>query len=229
MVESSTLAKNQAKRRRRVMSAAMTLAADGGFEHVQMRDVAAEADVALGTLYRYFPSKEYLLVSVLLELVDGLRAGLEQAPVAGDTPRERVVYVLRRAVGFHPDRDALGALIRALASANPEVADLVREINHKMTDVIVGAMYADGTEPSARDLQVARVLQLAWLSAVFGWINGVEDKSKVIEDLETAASLLMDPPPKPRRSGGSGNGHRSSSPPKRPEPPEAHEQGGKPR
>ncbi|MBX7160142.1 MAG: TetR family transcriptional regulator [Acidimicrobiia bacterium] len=198
MVESSTLAKNQAKRRRRVMSAAMSLAADGGFENVQMRDVAAEADVALGTLYRYFPSKEYLLVSVLLELVDGLRVSLEQAPAVGDSPRDRVVDILRRAVSFHPDRDAFGALIRALASANPDIADLVREINHKMTTVIVGAMYADETEPTARDLQVARVLQLTWLSAVFGWINGVEDQSKVIEDLETAASLLMDPPPRSR-------------------------------
>lgn len=220
MVESSTLAKNQAKRRRRVMSAAMSLAANGGYENVQMRDVASEADVALGTLYRYFPSKEYLLVSVLLELVEDLRSGLEHAPVAGDTPRERVVYVLRRAVGFHPDRDAFGALIRALASANPDVADLVREINHKMTEVIVDAMYADGTEPSARDLQVARVLQLTWLSAVFGWINGIEDQSKVIEDLETAASLLMDPRPKGSRSRGRGNGHSRSMPPNRRKPPE---------
>lgn len=207
MVESSTLAKNQAKRRRRVMAAAMSLATRGGFESVQMRDVAAEADVALGTLYRYFPSKEHLLVSVLVEFVDGLQASLEQAPVAGDTPRERVVDVLRRAVAFHPDRDALGALIRALASANPDVADLVREINQKMTVVIVGAMHVDGTEPSDRDLQVARVLQLTWLSAVFGWINGVEDQSKVIEDLETAASLLMDPPP---RSGPSANGAKTT-------------------
>lgn len=193
MVESSTLAKNQAKRRQRVMSAAMGLAASGGFEAVQMRDVASEADVALGTLYRYFPSKEHLLVSVLVELVDALRTGIEAEPVEGDTPSERVVCVLRRAVEFHPDRDALGALIKALASANPDVAALVREINQKMTAVIVGAMYPEGGAPSPRDLQVARVLQLTWLSAVFGWINGVEDESKVIEDLEVATDLLMGP------------------------------------
>lgn len=207
MVESSTLAKNQAERRRRVMAAAMALAANGGFESVQMRDVAAEADVALGTLYRYFPSKEHLLVSVLDEFVDGLSASLEQAPVSGETARERVVDALRRAVGFSPDRDAFGALIRALAAAHPDVADLVREINRKMTAVIVGAMHVDGTEPSERDLQIARVLQLTWLSAALGWINGVEDHSKVIEDLETAASLLMDPPP---RSGPPRNGATTS-------------------
>lgn len=210
MVESSTLAKNQAKRRQRVMSAAMSLAANGGFEAVQMRDVASEADVALGTLYRYFPSKEHLLVSVLVELVDALQSGIEEEPVEGGTPTERVVGVLRRAVGFHPDRDALGALIKALASANPDVAELVREINQKMTGVIVGAMHPDGEDPSERDLQVARVLQLTWLSAVFGWINGVEDESKVIEDLEVAASLLMGPSAgAPAAAAGSGNGAKA--------------------
>jgi len=192
MVE-SVLAKNQAKRRRRVMSAAMHLAANGGFDAVQMRDVAAEADVALGTLYRYFPSKEFLLVSVLIELVDGLRLSLAETPITGDTPVDRVTSVMRRAVGFHPDRDVFGALIRALASSNPHVADLVREINVKVTEIFTRAMYPDGSEPSERDLQVARVLQLTWLSAVLGWVNGVEEQSKVIEDLETAARLLMEP------------------------------------
>ena len=45
----------------------IALAAKGGFEQVQMRAVAERADVALGTLYRYFPSKIHLLVSVLAE------------------------------------------------------------------------------------------------------------------------------------------------------------------
>ncbi len=55
----------QRERRRRILDAAMALASKGGFEQMQMRAVAERADVALGTLYRYFPSKIHLLVSVL--------------------------------------------------------------------------------------------------------------------------------------------------------------------
>ena len=55
----------QRERRRRILDAATALAAKGGFEQMQMRAVAERADVALGTLYRYFPSKIHLLVSVL--------------------------------------------------------------------------------------------------------------------------------------------------------------------
>ena len=55
----------QRDRRKRILDATITLAAQGGFDAVQMRGVAEQADVALGTLYRYFPSKIHLLVSAL--------------------------------------------------------------------------------------------------------------------------------------------------------------------
>ena len=55
----------QRERRRRILDATIALASKGGFDAVQMRAVAERADVALGTLYRYFPSKIHLLVSAL--------------------------------------------------------------------------------------------------------------------------------------------------------------------
>ena len=55
----------QRDRRKRILDATIALASKGGFDAVQMRAVAEQADVALGTLYRYFPSKIHLLVSAL--------------------------------------------------------------------------------------------------------------------------------------------------------------------
>ena len=55
----------QRDRRKRILDATIALASQGGFDAVQMRAVAEQADVALGTLYRYFPSKIHLLVSAL--------------------------------------------------------------------------------------------------------------------------------------------------------------------
>src|ERR1035438_6487256 len=53
----------QRDRRKRILDATLALASKGGYEAVQMRTVAERANVALGTLYRYFPSKTHLLVS----------------------------------------------------------------------------------------------------------------------------------------------------------------------
>ncbi|TML66926.1 MAG: helix-turn-helix transcriptional regulator, partial [Actinobacteria bacterium] len=65
---SETLTPNQAARRDRVLDAALVLAAEGGYDAVQMRDVATRAQVALGTIYRYFASKDHLLAECQLEV-----------------------------------------------------------------------------------------------------------------------------------------------------------------
>ena len=86
----------QRERRRRILDAATALAAKGGFEQVQMRAVAVRADVALGTLYRYFPSKIHLLVSVLGLQFEQAAESAARRPVPGDTAADRVMLVLGR-------------------------------------------------------------------------------------------------------------------------------------
>ena len=54
----------------------MSLAAEGGYDAVQMRDVAATAQVALGTIYRYFASKDHLLAATLVEWTKDLQRRL---------------------------------------------------------------------------------------------------------------------------------------------------------
>src|SRR3954467_3667399 len=95
--QEGALAKSQAARRRRVLDATLQLAAEGGFDAVQMRDVAAAADVALGTVYRDFASKERLLLEAMAEQQADLRSYLDTHPPRDETAAARVVAVLRRA------------------------------------------------------------------------------------------------------------------------------------
>ncbi|MBL7498703.1 TetR/AcrR family transcriptional regulator [Frankia sp. CNm7] len=55
----------QAARRQRIIDAARTLLEEQEYEQIQIRDVAATAKFALGTVYRYFSSKEHLYAVVL--------------------------------------------------------------------------------------------------------------------------------------------------------------------
>jgi AcrR family transcriptional regulator len=187
----TALARSQAARRRRVLDAALRLAERGGFDAVQMRDVATEANVALGTVYRYFTSKERLLLEAMVEEIEALAARLESRPPVGATPADRVVDVLSRGTASlqrHPEVTA--AMVRANGSAQPSEADRVREVRELMTDIITGAMHEG--PPSPRDLAVSRVLQQVWLSALIGWVGGVDDAARVSVDLATAAHLLLD-------------------------------------
>ena len=65
LAESELGSEAQRERRKRILDATLAIASKGGYEAVQMRAVAERADVAVGTLYRYFPSKIHLLVSAL--------------------------------------------------------------------------------------------------------------------------------------------------------------------
>lgn len=189
-----TLARSQAARRRRVLDATLRLAASGGFEAVQMRDVAAEAGVALGTVYRYFASKERLLLEAMIEQQRDLRTHLHEHPPAGATPVERVIDVLASANASLSDFPDVGAaMVRAFGSARPEHADLLRAITEIMTDVITWAITGrPDVEPTARDLAVARVLQEVWFSALIAWVGGVDPVERVLQELSTAAHLLLD-------------------------------------
>jgi AcrR family transcriptional regulator len=54
-------------RRSQIVAAAQGLLRAQDYDQIQMRDVADGADVALGTLYRYFSSKEHVYAAVLMD------------------------------------------------------------------------------------------------------------------------------------------------------------------
>src|ERR1700739_4668087 len=86
----------QRERRKRILDATLALASKGGYDAVQMRAVAERADVALGTLSRYFPSKIQLLVSALTLEFERTQEKLDRRTIPGGTPYERMVYVVYR-------------------------------------------------------------------------------------------------------------------------------------
>src|ERR1700734_999065 len=84
----------QRERRKRILDATLALASKGGYEAVQMRAVAERADVALGTLYRYFPSKIHLLVSALAREFERIDAKTDRSTLTGATSRQRLNFVV---------------------------------------------------------------------------------------------------------------------------------------
>ena len=90
LAESELGSEAQRERRKRILDATLAIASKGGYEAVQMRAVAERADVAVGTLYRYFPSKVHLLVSALGREFERIDAKTDRASLAGGTPYQRL-------------------------------------------------------------------------------------------------------------------------------------------
>jgi len=186
----SKRARNQAARRERVIAAAVDLASGGGYEAVQMRDVAAQADVALGTLYRYFPSKDHLLIAALAEQVSTLQRRLAQKPPRGTNAADRVVDVLRRASrALEREPRLTAALVTALSSADPSVAEAKQEVNDILASVIADAVDHDAL---AQSEDVVRVLGHVWFAALVSWVGGMAPTGQMGDDLEITARLILD-------------------------------------
>ncbi|HEY2775477.1 MAG TPA: helix-turn-helix domain-containing protein [Candidatus Binatia bacterium] len=191
-------------RARRIVDTAIDLAEKGGFEAVRLRDVAAEADVALGTLYRYFRSKEDMLIAALTSEVEGLEARIQARPMVGDTPLARVDAFFRVATKGLMRRPRLArAILRAAASGDHELAEKVAAFHSRMSAMILAAMHAEpvavpagnGAHPprlaaSEDELSVAILLQHMWFSCLIGWAGGLMSQNEVIERMGTATSLL---------------------------------------
>jgi AcrR family transcriptional regulator len=185
------LTETQHARRARIIDAALALAAEGGYDAVQMREVAGQAEVALGTLYRYFPSKEHLLASAMAREVLLLQDRLAERPPRGDTAVERVADVVRRATrSLQHEPNATGAMLKAFVSAEPSMAPVLVEVGEAMVAIISGAIHHGA--PSERDRVVARSLQYVWMASLASWVNGLNDASQVTADLEAAARVMLE-------------------------------------
>jgi len=178
-----------AARRRRLLDAAAALATEGGYDAVQMRDVAARAGVALGTLYRQFSSKDQLLLACLAAQAATLQEQLAKHPPAG-TPSSRLADVLRQASGaIARDRRLSEAMVTALSSPDPAAAPAKQEIYDLLVAIIAEAA-GDG---AGRDLDaVARVVGYVWFSALEFWVAGLIDGDEMASELAEAARLLLD-------------------------------------
>jgi len=188
-----TRAAETAARKERLLAAATTLAAEGGYDAVQMRDVAARAEVALGTLYRHYASKDQLLLAAMAEQASTLRERLVQRPPKGDTPAARVSDVLRRA-SRALERAPLvtKAMLAAMSSSEEEAVPLKYEIDSTLRAIIADVVDGDGHCTTFADLDgIVRVLGSVWFAELTYWSNGLNPSASMGDNLASAARLLL--------------------------------------
>jgi AcrR family transcriptional regulator len=75
-----------------------------------VRDIAAEAGVGIGTIYRHFPTRADLVVAVFQHQVDALAA---TAPAAGESPDEALRSWVHRFADFLVTKHGLAEALRS--------------------------------------------------------------------------------------------------------------------
>ncbi len=196
------LAWSQVRRIRRIVDAAVQLAEQGGFDGVRLRDVADASGVALGTLYKYFHSKEDILLFAANEGNERLLAVLAERPPEGGSPTERVAELFARATrGLTRRPHFARAVVRAVAASDSATAAQQAAFHLRMSRVVIAALRGERpdvatplSEPigSERERRIALVLENVWFSSLLGWASGLHSARTVSERMRETVELLLE-------------------------------------
>jgi AcrR family transcriptional regulator len=156
----------------RLYATAMRLIAQRGYEATTLRDIATEAGVSVGLLYRYFPSKQ----AVVIALYDKLSA--EYAHQAAGMPsgrwRDRFIFALTTSLDvLRPHQRALRALTPVLVgdpdegifSASTAFSRL--RVQRVFEEAVTEA--SDAPKPPLAEA-VGRLLYLVHLAVLLWWL-----------------------------------------------------------
>ena len=129
------LPRYQAARRQRIIDAAGALLEQRDYEQIQVRDVADAAHFAVGTVYRYFSSKEHLYAAVLHSW--GSRFGeVSRAPEGAD-PLARLETRMRKVLeSFEKRPRFFRALMLLLGSTDPNATALLQQFRESIQGLV---------------------------------------------------------------------------------------------
>jgi AcrR family transcriptional regulator len=114
--------------RNRILSAALNLFRDRGFDETSMREIAAGAGVAIGAAYYYFDSKEALVMAFYHQANDAMRETIEAGLARKTDLKSRLRAVIDvKFEYFRPNRRFLGALLRHAADPGHPLSPFSQE------------------------------------------------------------------------------------------------------
>jgi AcrR family transcriptional regulator len=154
---------DQLERRQRIIRAALRALAGGEYDQVKISEVARDSGVALGTLYRYFASKEHLLAAAFVEWQGALKKKLAAQPPEGVTEADRLRAVFHHVIrAFQLQPQFYRVVMMLSATADSYAGDLYQSVSAQFRDSVSTAF--DG--PFDADHE-----------AIYGTVNSVLDES----------------------------------------------------
>ena len=181
--------------RQHLYEVAIWLIATRGWQQTTLRDVAEQAGVSVGLLYRYFPSKR----AVVLALYDSLSAeyATRAASMGSGRWRARALYALRTSLDvLGPHRATLAALVPVLVGDAEEglFAPGTAFSRLRVQAVFVQAVVEASDAPRGPvAAALGRLLYLLHLAVILWWLldrsPGQRATSALLKLLEQALRL----------------------------------------
>ena len=181
--------------RERLYATAIRMISNRGYQATTLREIANEADVSVGLLYRYFPSKQ-AVITALYEELSGEFAR-QAAAVKPGKWRARFVFSLDTSLRvLQPHRTALRALIPVLIGdpVDGVFAPGTAPSRIRVMQVFEHAV-ADATDAPASVVAGAlgRLLYLVHLAVLLWWLLDKTAHQRATQELVGLIDQLLPP------------------------------------
>jgi len=184
-----TMTVNQLARRARLLAAVVELVGDGRDEDMAMKDIAERAGVALGTVYRYFSSKDHLIAAALVEWAGPLGERARRRPPPDGPPDVRLAAALHHALRAYQRRPAFARMLVQVANSDdPNASECYRQMGPVVFSAL-GQAISEIDEQTRHRILV--VIGAVWYHCLVEWTNDRMTFAEADETLAGTCTLLL--------------------------------------
>ena len=189
----SRLERRKARTRDLILDSALELFERHGFDATSIADISTRADVGIGTVYGYYPSKDDLLVAVLSELSKDLGRRLLFAATVGMSWLDRLSASLQTQADFIRSHARIILAMYELNARRPGVLLQFSGLVTYYADLLRDGIARRECRPLPVDTTARALVSLHSLSAleIGVWCNG-SDRSSLEADLKEFVGALLD-------------------------------------
>ncbi len=149
-------------RRAQILEAAIAVIAEQGFQHTSIKQIAARAEVADGTIYNYFKNKDDILTAIIAHITEAETRELhfaeaEQVSFA-DFMHEYVAHRLTELNESYPVLKVVLTETLANPALGRQVYDQVYAPGFAVADRYLQPLVADGSLPNVDAALLSRLL-----------------------------------------------------------------------
>jgi TetR/AcrR family transcriptional regulator len=182
-----------------MLAAALELFSEKGYHNVSMHEIAAKAEFAIGTLYKFFSNKEDLYKALILELSDQFHKVLSQAIASpGDEIEKLRRYVQAKGEVFQDKvttirlyfAETRGASFNILAGLDQDIRNRRERFMESISEIFESGIRAGRFHPIAEPYILSVALDSLCNAFLFLWLEHPEIHSYP-EDPDAILNILF--------------------------------------
>lgn len=195
MIVKEEKTKRKEKKRERMLEVAAELFSKKNYHEVMMDDVARMTDVAKGTVYNYFASKEELYFTIMSTKLGHLNSSLKNKIASEISVIDSLhTYTIQLYMFMMKYQNFFLMYQKEYLNAQNEFCNELRTMNEELKSILSDIIYKGKRENHFRDVEENFAVQLV-LGSIFGAVQrGIENKyagDKLQEEREKLFDFVL--------------------------------------